>query len=196
MGDGGYLLRRLNVKAVRYEDKRIQNPYGLKQTVTQCALQKNKTTLRRTLLKKLLIRFLFYPVLVCTFIHLHLHLHLLLFSFSFFFWSFVSESKKQRWISLYAYQFLKPVKYTPLPRTLKSQKSTKTMDSRPIMQRNLHRKEKPRQNCSIQLPSLNSGFGYLEYCISFSERDTACIKSERYRPFILLISVNENSFDY
>ena len=34
MGDGGYLLQRLNVKAVPYEDKRIQNPYGLKQTVT------------------------------------------------------------------------------------------------------------------------------------------------------------------
>ena len=34
MGDGGYLLRRLNIKAVPYDDKRIQNPYGLKQTVT------------------------------------------------------------------------------------------------------------------------------------------------------------------
>ena len=31
MGDGGYLLRRLNIKAVRYENNRKQNPYGLKQ---------------------------------------------------------------------------------------------------------------------------------------------------------------------
>ena len=34
MGDGGYLLRRLNINAVRYENNRMQNPYGLKQTVT------------------------------------------------------------------------------------------------------------------------------------------------------------------
>ena len=75
------------------------------------AYYKNGKTLRTTLLKNLLIRFLFYPVFVCTFIHFHLNL--LLFSVSLFFWSFVYESKKQRRISIYAHQFLKSVKYTP-----------------------------------------------------------------------------------
>ena len=164
MGDGGYLLRRLRC-ALRGQ----QNPYGLKQTVTQCVLQKREDH-KEEVAQEPSNRLLFYPVLMYTFIHFHLHL--LLFSFSFFFWSFVYERKKQRWISLYAHQFLKPVKHTPLPPTFKSQISTKTMDSRPVMQRNLHRKEKPKQKCSIQLPSLNSGVGYLEYCISFSERDT------------------------
>ena len=132
MGDGGYLLRRLNVKAVPYEDKRIQNPYGLNRR-WHSAYYKNEKTLRRKLLKNLLIGFYFIlswcvPLSISTSTFCFF-----LFRFSVGLSSMKAKSKHWR-ISLYAHQFPKPVKHTPAaPLNLKSQISTKTMDSRPVM---------------------------------------------------------------